>query len=455
MPITLGPLKSQIYPWDLEILVREVLLHAGSSGDLDLRQWNTLAMAVNHIRRLDNLASEEIGPRNDILLEIHRIAHRQFRWQTALDIAAIVRVLKIYGAQTIDALVLRELGMTTKQFLSLGAAIAGNFVTKWGMSTGADYAILGIGRDASTAFFERITCDIDQLRELTAKSQSYDDSWLYAWNPLEQRPVIRFNPQSSAQVICPVPRYLLARASTGIFYDLVNSRGFDNPYGHSFESYIGEVMSVTCKPPQFFLRSEAEYSPKKAERKHGIDWILSDETGYLFVECKTKRLLREAKSLTNVESLESDLAVMARAVVQTYKNIRDALDGQTNWSAHGLPVYPLIVTLEDWYLFNPRLQEMLDSQVRRLLDEEQINESVLIDTPFTIASAHEFEAAAQIIANVGVFGLMARKTIVETRQMALFPFLQTRFTEELVSAQRLLFPEDAKRLLPDPLFAAI
>lgn len=33
--------------------------------------------------------------------------------------------------------------------------------------------------------------------------------------------------------------------------------------------------------------------------------------------------------------------------------------------------------------------------------------------------------------------------------MALFPFLQTMFTDELRSAQGVLFPEEVKRLVPD------
>jgi hypothetical protein len=450
MPLSQGELKTHLHPWDLEILVREIIIHAHpTSGDLDIRRWNDLATAVNHIRRMDEFISKHCEARNDLLLELHRMAHRQFRWQTGLDLAAIIRVIKIFGADAIDALVLEEFGMTTKQFVLLGTAIAGSFISRWSMSTNTDYSILGIAREASARLFQRITCDIEELRTLTTKSQSYDDSWLYAWNPLERHPLIRFDPRAPNRVICPIPKYLLSRASTGIFYDIVNSRGFDNPYGRSFQTYIGEVLSTTCKPPRFTLLAENEYSPTKAERKDGVDWILSDATGHLFVECKTKRLSLGAKNLTNLESLQNDLHVMAHTVVQNYKNIRDALNGYTRWVSNGFHIYPLIVTLEDWYLFNPRLQEMLRSYVARFLFEAKINANVLAEMPYTIASARDFEAAAQIIATVGVFGLMSKKIAAEQRQMALFPFLQTMFTEELRSAQGVLFPEEVKRLVPD------
>src|SRR5579862_6852415 len=47
----------------------------------NLRRWNDLAGAVNHIRRLDDEAYAAFGDQRDVLLEIHRIVHRQFPWQ--------------------------------------------------------------------------------------------------------------------------------------------------------------------------------------------------------------------------------------------------------------------------------------------------------------------------------------------------------------------------------------
>jgi hypothetical protein len=47
LPLSLFPLNAHVYPWDLEILVRETLLHAESAAeDLDLRQWTALAQGT-------------------------------------------------------------------------------------------------------------------------------------------------------------------------------------------------------------------------------------------------------------------------------------------------------------------------------------------------------------------------------------------------------------------------
>jgi hypothetical protein len=54
-------LNRNLWPWDLDILAREIVLNAGPRGDRSLRNWNHFAEAVNHIRRLDGLAYSEPG----------------------------------------------------------------------------------------------------------------------------------------------------------------------------------------------------------------------------------------------------------------------------------------------------------------------------------------------------------------------------------------------------------
>ena len=50
----LEPIKRNVWPWELDILAREIVLNATTKGDRSLRRWNDLAGAINHIKRLDN-----------------------------------------------------------------------------------------------------------------------------------------------------------------------------------------------------------------------------------------------------------------------------------------------------------------------------------------------------------------------------------------------------------------
>ncbi|MGO9443275.1 MAG: hypothetical protein ACLPXB_00705, partial [Thiobacillaceae bacterium] len=199
-------LKGHFHPWDLDILVRELVLNAGINGDRSLRMWDHLAVAVNHIRRLDDVAVLNSGTEPpDVIFELHRIAHRQFPWQVSVGTAPVMRAFKVFGEAAVEAIVVRELGMTVRQYLQLGAAVGGSFMTQPEMSTNQDYGVLGISKEVASAFFRRITCTTEQLKAETAKRQSYDRDWLYTWNPLEATPLVSFDPAFPDRVLCPIP----------------------------------------------------------------------------------------------------------------------------------------------------------------------------------------------------------------------------------------------------------
>jgi len=281
---------------------------------------------------------------------------------------------------------------------------------------------------------------------LTVKQQSYDPDWSYAWNPLEATPLVSFDKNHPERVICPIPFYLLRRTSTGIFYDLVNTTDFDNAFGESFEIYVGEVIEFACKPPRFAIMPEESYYIG-SKKFHGVDWVLSDDTGHLFIEAKTKRLTLGARIRSVNDDLDRDLVTMATAIVQHYQNILRALDGKTRWKPDGLPIYPLILTLENWFIFSPSVVDILNNQVDRLLHERDVSEQVLTDMPFTIASAHEFEAASQVIAQVGVDALMSKKTSLEQRSWSLLQFMRDHFADEIERVNWMIFEADWNRLL--------
>jgi hypothetical protein len=78
--------KDNLWPWDLDILAREIVLNAGNRGDRTLRRWNDFAAAINYIRRLDGDAYSASGESADVLFELHRIVHRQFPWQVRVHV---------------------------------------------------------------------------------------------------------------------------------------------------------------------------------------------------------------------------------------------------------------------------------------------------------------------------------------------------------------------------------
>jgi hypothetical protein len=435
------------YPWELDLLSREIVLNSFKGGTRRLNNWNDLAGAINHIRRLDGeafLLGNNGNP--DVMIELHRSAHRQFPFAD-LGIFPIMRATKVLGDAVIDQIAQRELGLSARQFFRLGIAVTGHFNSKWDFSTKQDYSVIGISADSLKAFIDRLTIPIADLKKQLRALQRYDTHWAYTWNPLVSKPLIAIDPYYPERVICPIPHYLLKRTFGGLFYDLVNVVDFQNPYGNSFQAYIGELLQRTCLPPRFQILAVKPYlvggSPS-----HGVDWILSDNTGHAFIEAKTKRLTVKARAAIDAAALDKDIDILAQAVAQNYRNIMDALDGKTEWVPDNKPIFPLILTLEDWFIFSPTIKSMLDVKILSALQAEGIDPSVLNRMPWQLGSAHEFEIASQVIAQLGVSAVLSAKS-TEQQGWSLIPALTERFPDALRAVNYRLFEEDFLALVPE------
>ena len=105
---------------------------------------------------------------------------------------------------------------------------------------------------------------------------------------------------------------------------------------------------------------------KYGKNNRTTDWIMEDNTAILFIECKTKRLTIGAKTeLLNLDELESELDKIADAIVQTYKSIenyKNRLYPQIKFDP-AKHLYPIIVTLEDWFLYGDPIIKKLDELV--------------------------------------------------------------------------------------------
>jgi hypothetical protein len=134
--------------------------------------------------------------------------------------------------------------------------------------------------------------------------------------------------------------------------------------------------------------------------------------------------------------------------VQHYKNIRHALGGESKWQPDVLPIYPMILTLEDWFIFSPRVDAMLKQHIHQKLHRAGIPLSILDEMPCTIASSHEFELAIQVIAQLTISQVMGKKTANDQRMWSLLPFIMSDFKEQVRRAQRFLFAEDWEKLMP-------
>lgn len=397
--------KHQPYCWQLETLIREVVLNSSEANrrGRSLRKWADLANIVDELRGLEDRLHEDSISQDNILRELFRIAHQQFPWQRRPTTRTVGRYYRIFNTEQIDTICRAQTTLSIAQVYAIGSGLWGLFTNKPFTKLPMESTIKGIDAQDISAFTSRFGCELYALRRLIKEQHVVDDTFSLDNRRLRAHPLIVYRYGGVDYAVCPLPTLLYWRFTSGLYYDLMAEPEFYNAFGASFQAFIGEVLKRALSATSIKLLPEEKYGPK-GKSKDTIDWLMLDKGAAVFVECKTKRLRLDAKiNLLSTEALIADIGILADAVVQVYATIRDYREGRYPSLPYdkSLRIYPMIVTLENWYpLGNPVLSE-LEKAVQARLAEKKLPPDMSRELPYVIAAAEEFEVAAQIIAKVG------------------------------------------------------
>jgi hypothetical protein len=322
-----NPEAKNIFEWELDILAKELVLNASDYAYGTLRKWSSLSTAINLIKKLGNAVTASYPDlyQRDILIELYRIAHNTFPWQRGIRRDTILRYFKIFGSDAFDPIIKARTGFAARELYLIGMTLSGHFSDSFVLDLPAKIEGLPITAAQVDRFIGLFSTDIDTLRRLVSESQSYDQDYAYAFNPLRKFPLIRLRGEDGAAIVAPLPTFLLRRFTEGLYYELCDAAGFSDAFGPAFQGYVGDVLAAANPRKVLTIFPEHEYHLGR-DRKDSVDWIVFDQTADLFVECKTKRVRYGAKiGLASIALLLDDLEKMADFIVQTYKTLVDAL----------------------------------------------------------------------------------------------------------------------------------
>ncbi|HSL04691.1 MAG TPA: hypothetical protein VK901_14280 [Nitrospiraceae bacterium] len=198
-----------------------------------------------------------------------------------------------------------------------------------------------------------------------------NDRFAYAYHSLRAYPLIKMRYQGRDCLVCPIPTLLFWRFTNGVYYEIFNQPGFENAFGEAFQWYVGQVIGRGTTRERTRLYPECEYRVGK-ESKRTVDWIVDQEGAALFVEAKAKRMRFEAKvEIVQEDVLPVELDKLAAMIVQVYKSIGDYRDGKyPNYAFDPQrKIYPMVVTLEDWFLMGPKLVNEVKDDVSRRMEK--------------------------------------------------------------------------------------
>ncbi|WP_372029919.1 hypothetical protein [Pseudomonas kurunegalensis] len=428
-PKGIASIKDLVFQWELDVLAREVILNAGSGGSKDLFNVQDFRIAIGHIRRLQD---RQIEGRLQTMIyqELHRLFQLQFPWQSKAVELRLSRFLRMFKCPDVESVLLAEFGLTVKEIYIVGGAIAGSFLERDIYDLNTDFSSFGIDKHRRDKFFGYISAGMDEVREIATTRQEYNENWSYTLNPLRRTPLVSISPQAPNIVICPIPEFILSRISEALHYDLINVGNFNGAYGRSFERYVGEISNELVSHLGIVAEAGQEYFVGK-NKKHGVDWQLYDASAAMLIECKTKGLKLDARYKLEEADLIAEVELLAKFVFQNYKNLIDIEAGYTKWNPDGRRLYPVVVTLSNWYLHGQSVTQRLEDTVLTLLDNANIDREIVEVSPYTIMSIEEYEVAIQVIGKVGVDKFFDEISKSDYKGWMVSPFMESCFPKEV------------------------
>lgn len=426
-----------VYPWDLALLAREVLLNAPRVGKNSMLRRSVLAPIINDLRDLSSFRPAT-GDFSQLLLHMHRLAHQQFPVQRGVQLADLMRYKLIFEHPAMKEVFERGIGLSPKAFYFLGFSVAGAVKSKPKFVTSADYTSFGISDEHRDVFFRRMVGSLPLVIDRIKQSQRFGRSWAFTPNPLQSTPLVNLDPAFPERTLCPIPGLVLRRITSSVYFDLIKTKGFEEAFGRAFEDYIGLVIAKSCRNPTSWDIHKPEPFLIAKQVHHGADWILADGTANIFIECKATRIRAEAVSAETYDDIEWTTQRLADMVVQNYANISHALGGATTWKRNDLPTFSLVVTLEDFLLFGAAVANPVREKVRDGLRAKNLPEQLLDQVPYVIASASELEGICAVLNEHSAFDVFTKKNSAEHADWLFAAFcLEPPYRDAWLSAREL------------------
>jgi hypothetical protein len=180
-----------ITPWDLELIAKEAILNCDDFSPLGVRtarRWDTLAEFINAFKYFEHEASP-VNQKN-IIIELNRIAHRQFTWQKNIPAVMFPRYHKIFGTPVINNILIAETGLSIDELYLCAIAMVSCYFLEPSLDIPIPCEIPGLTNEIVKKFLALTCKPIWDLRIILRNEQRYDETFFYAYNSLRAYPII-------------------------------------------------------------------------------------------------------------------------------------------------------------------------------------------------------------------------------------------------------------------------
>ena len=371
-----------IHRWELEALVGQLLvtekapIREGRNRQINCRVFATAQLVANQLRNLEEAEAAIFLDRGDVLLEMHRIAQRQFGWQRGYgNVNRIYRYARIYGQGECDRYFQEQYGLSINDFSLVGFAVYASLHRNLWLA-GQSYRIdqLGVKRATFETALGRLSKPIRQARITAASMANVHGRGLpIAYQPsfLRRFPIVSFG-DNNERLYAPIPDLILFRITSGLYYDLAPEKtSLIREANERFEAYVEEFMSAMM--PQCDVGGSYGYGTKK----HGFDSpdviVRLEDQISLVIECKATKLTFEAQYAEDPKSAaETAYGQIAKGVFQLWRYFSHARRGIAGIGDVSPNVHGIVLTLDTWLMMAPKLQEQVIASATKMAADKDL-----------------------------------------------------------------------------------
>jgi hypothetical protein len=367
--------KFFVQKWEIETLANELMtspkakfLRNGATRSLRCDNFQSTIQCANWLRRLENAEYRVQKKKEDILIEMGRIAARQFDWQRGyVNIPQFYRNAFVYGQGECAAFFEREHGISINRFSEIGFMLFVSFTRFPVVRDDASWATLGVTWDEVERALSIIALPFSEAASLAREQRRTVIHTADKPSVLRRAPCLRFG-RNGERIRAPLPELILERVTSGVFYDVVRGGGrIRDDYGKRFEEYCARYLADTL--PGFEWDREFTYR-KKPNKFDTPDIICNDAERIIFAfECKATRMSQGAMFGKNPIEARG-YQDLTKAVFQLWRFFSHCRRGYVGRELAEETV-GVVLTLDNWLILAETLrQRVLEDATQMALDKD-------------------------------------------------------------------------------------
>lgn len=389
-----------VQKWELETLVNELMTvpkveHKTQGATRTLRCDHFLAaiQCANWLRKLENVEYRIQKKRQDIFIELGRIAARQFDWQRGYaNVPQFYRNAFVYAQGECASYFERQHGITINRFSKIGFMLFASFTKNPVFMTDTSWEEFGVTKEEVKRVLELIALPFSEAAKQARVDRRQTIHTADKPSIIRKRPCLRFG-ENGKRVRAPLPELILERVTSGVFYDVIGGGDrVTNDYGKRFEEYCFRYLSETLTK----LTWGREY--RYGTKKHPVDSpdILCSEGGKVIIgiECKATRMSQEAmfgKNPINARGYED----LTKAVFQLWRFFSHCRLGKTDREVSD-GVLGVVLTLDNWLIMANTLRKRVLEDAGKLADERDPDITEIDRKPIVFVAIPELERTLSV-----------------------------------------------------------